>query len=43
MLCTCVYQSDRWRNKFDPKVKSLVIVDRIKVTMVVPPPKSGLR
>ncbi len=38
-----VTAGDRWRNKFDPKVKSLVIVDRIKVTMVVPTPKSGLR
>ncbi|MEV6640639.1 NIPSNAP family protein [Amycolatopsis sp. NPDC051371] len=38
-----VYQSDRWRNEFDPEVKRLLLVDRIKVTRVVPTPNSGLK
>jgi hypothetical protein len=38
-----VYQSDRWRDEIDPKVKSLLLVDRIKVTRVVPTPNSGLK
>ncbi|MBP2336360.1 hypothetical protein JOF41_002538 [Saccharothrix coeruleofusca] len=38
-----VYQSDRWRNELDPKVKSFLLVDRIEVTRVVPTPNSGLR
>jgi len=42
-LYASVYQSDRWRNEFDPKVKSLLLVDQIKVTRVVPTPNSGLK
>jgi hypothetical protein len=38
-----VYQSDRWRNEFDPKVKDFLLVDRIKVTRIVPTPTSGLK
>jgi NIPSNAP protein len=38
-----VYQSDRWRNELDPKVKDFLLVDRIKVTRVVPTPTSGLK
>jgi hypothetical protein len=38
-----VYQSDRWRNELDPKVKDFLLVDRIKVTRVVPTPDSGLK
>ncbi|TVT35606.1 NIPSNAP family containing protein [Amycolatopsis rhizosphaerae] len=38
-----VYQSDRWRAELDPKVKSFVLVDQIKVTRVVPTSKSALR
>ncbi|GHF68337.1 hypothetical protein FHX82_003585 [Amycolatopsis bartoniae] len=38
-----VYGSDRWRNEIDPKVKSFLLVDQIKVTRVVPTPTSGLQ
>ncbi|WAL68692.1 NIPSNAP family protein [Amycolatopsis cynarae] len=38
-----VYQSDRWRDELDPKVKSFVLADQIKVTRVVPTSKSALR
>jgi hypothetical protein len=37
-----VYQSDRWRDEIGPKVKSFLLVDRIKVTRVVPTPNSAL-
>lgn len=38
-----VYQSDRWRDEFGPEVKRLLLADEIKVTRVVPTPKSGLK
>ncbi|GAA1560356.1 NIPSNAP family protein [Kribbella lupini] len=38
-----VYESRRWRDEFDPKVKSLLLVDQIKVTRVAPTPISALR
>lgn len=38
-----VYQSDRWRDEIEAKVKTMLIVDRIAVTRVAPTPASGLR
>ncbi|WP_439382815.1 NIPSNAP family protein [Amycolatopsis lexingtonensis] len=38
-----VYESDRWRDEFGPEVRRLLLVDRIKVTRVVPTPNSGLK
>jgi hypothetical protein len=38
-----VYESDRWRDEIGPKVRSLLFVDQMKVTRVVPTPISGLR
>jgi hypothetical protein len=38
-----VYQSDRWQNEIGPEVRTLLLVDQIKVTRVVPTPNSGLK
>ncbi|SDG98438.1 NIPSNAP protein [Lentzea fradiae] len=38
-----VYESDEWRDELAPKVRGLLLADRITVTRVVPTPASGLR
>ncbi|MFD2415254.1 NIPSNAP family protein [Amycolatopsis pigmentata] len=42
-LYRAVYESDRWREEIGPQVRELIIIDKIKVTRVVPTPVSGLR
>lgn len=42
-LYAAVYQSDRWRNDISPRVGELLNRETIKVTRLIPTPKSAIQ
>lgn len=42
-LYRAVYESDRWREEIGPRVRELIMLDKIRVTRAIPTPASGLR
>lgn len=42
-LYEAVYQSDHWKNVIGPKVPEMIDRELIKVTRLIPTPKSGIQ